>query len=115
MTVSELREELLPDWYDDWLLLERERLRQVRLHGLEALCVRLTHLGRYSQAIEAGLLAVEEEALRESSQRALIAAHVSEGNLAEAVRQYDRYAQLLQKELGIAPGAQIRALVAPCR
>lgn len=30
--------ELLPDWYDDWVLIERERFRQLRLHALDALC-----------------------------------------------------------------------------
>ena len=33
--------ELLPDWYDDWLVFERERFRQVSLHALEALAERL--------------------------------------------------------------------------
>src|SRR5436309_7742296 len=39
---SDLRDagELLPDWYDDWVLIERERFRQIRLHALEELCVR---------------------------------------------------------------------------
>src|SRR4051794_14897664 len=32
--------DLLPDWYDDWVLIERERFRQLRLHALEALCRR---------------------------------------------------------------------------
>jgi DNA-binding SARP family transcriptional activator len=36
-----LRGELLPDWYDDWLLFERERFRQVSLHALEVLAERL--------------------------------------------------------------------------
>jgi DNA-binding SARP family transcriptional activator len=31
-----LHGELLPGWYDDFVLLERERLRQVRLHALGA-------------------------------------------------------------------------------
>lgn len=115
MTVDALCDDLLPAWYDDWVLLERERLRQIRLHGLEALCVRLTHLRRYSPAIEAGVLAAAEEPLRESAQFALISAHVAEGNLAEAVRQYDRYAVLLDEQLGIAPSDRLRALVRPCR
>lgn len=115
MTLDALCDDLLPAWYDDWVLLERERLRQIRLHGLEALCVRLTHLRRYSHAIEAGVLAAAEEPLRESTQYALIAAHVAEGNLAEAVRQYDRYALVLDEQLGIAPSDRLRSLVTPCR
>src|SRR5262245_47195757 len=31
-------DELLPDWYDDWVVLDRERFRQIRLHALETLC-----------------------------------------------------------------------------
>jgi hypothetical protein len=37
---------LLPDWYDDWLEPERERLRQLRLHALEAAAERLLESGR---------------------------------------------------------------------
>lgn len=33
--------DLLPGWYDDWALLERERIRQHVLHALEALSARL--------------------------------------------------------------------------
>jgi DNA-binding SARP family transcriptional activator len=43
---AELLGELLPDWYDDWVLVERERLRQLRVHALEHICRRLTALGR---------------------------------------------------------------------
>ena len=32
-----LRADLLPDWDEDWVLVEREQLRQLRLHALEAL------------------------------------------------------------------------------
>jgi DNA-binding SARP family transcriptional activator len=32
--------EVLPDWYDDWLLFERERFRQLSLHALEVLVAR---------------------------------------------------------------------------
>src|SRR4051795_10446356 len=40
-----LRGELLPGWYEDWVLLERERLRQLRLYALEALAEELVYAG----------------------------------------------------------------------
>ena len=108
-------DDLLPEWYDDWVLLERERLRQLRLHSLEALCGRLTKAGRYGPAINAGLAAVACEPLRESAQRVLIEAHIAEGNVSEAVRQYDSYRALLRESLRIEPSASLRHLLLPCR
>ena len=99
--------DLLADWYDDWVLIERERVRQLRLHALEALCGRLTATGRFAEAIDAGLLAVASEPLRESAQVALIRAHLEEGNRIEAVRQYERYRRLLEEELGVEPGFSV--------
>lgn len=104
--------ELLPDWsVDDWILVERERLRQLCLHGLDAMCRRLLALRRHSEAIEAGLAAVRIEPLRESAHRMLIAVHLAEGNHCEALRQYRWYERILHDELSLAPSAQITALV----
>jgi len=104
--------ELLPDWYEDWILVERERFRQLRMHALESLCERFTAAGRHAHAIEAGLTAVAAEPLRESAHRALIRSYLAEGNPAEAIRQYRLYERLLNEELGAQPSAQIRELVA---
>ena len=95
--------DLLPDWYDDWVLFERERFRQLRLCALEALCRELTRAGDYGQAINAGMLAVRVEPLRESSHRALIAAHAAHGNVAEALRHYELFEQRMADELGLHP------------
>ncbi len=105
---AELSSELLPACYDDWVLVERERFRQLRLHALEALCERLTASGRYGEAIDAGLAAVCAEPLRESSHRALIQAHLAEGNTAEARRQYELYRQVMRDELGVGPSRSLR-------
>src|SRR5437867_4028183 len=67
-----LHEDLLPDWYDDWVALERERLRQLRVHALEQLCDRLLVAERFGEATEAALAASRTEPLRESPQRLLI-------------------------------------------
>jgi DNA-binding SARP family transcriptional activator len=103
--------DLLPDWDEDWVTLERERIRQVRLHSLDELCRRLRLLGRYAEAIDIGHQAVSAEPLRESAQSALIRAHLAEGNLIEARRQYDRYAELTKAELGIPPSDELRSLL----
>jgi DNA-binding SARP family transcriptional activator len=101
--VEPLVQDLLPGWDDDWLLLERERVRQIHLHALEALSTRLRLSGRFARAIEAALAAVSAEPLRESAHNALIAAHLGEGNIAEAHRQYRRYEQILWGELRLSP------------
>jgi DNA-binding SARP family transcriptional activator len=110
---SALARDLLPDWYEDWVVLERERLRQLRLHALEAVCARLTEAGRFAAAVQAGLAAVAGEPLRESAHRTLIRAHLAEGNPGEAVRQYHLYRRLLAGELALEPSPAIRGLVQP--
>lgn len=102
----------LPDWYDDWVIVERERYRQTRLHALEALCDLLVARGRYARAIEAGQAAVEGEPLRETAHRTLIRAHLAEGNVSEALRQYRFYRRLLRDELGVRPSPELESLVA---
>jgi len=109
---GELTHELLPDWTaDDWIFVERERLRQLCLHGLEAMSIRLLAQGRFGDAVEAGLAAVRAEPLRESAHRLLISIHLTEGNASEALRQYDWYRQLLRSELGLDPSPQVTDLV----
>jgi DNA-binding SARP family transcriptional activator len=108
-----LDEELLPDWYDEWLLLERERLRQLSLHALEALAERLIVTGRLGEALEAALAALRGEPLRESAHRLLIRVHLAEGNAGEALGQYRLCRHLLRDRLGLEPSPQLDELVRP--
>jgi len=109
--VDLLSRDLLPDWDEDWLTIERERLKQVRMHALERLSASLRHDGLYAEAIEAALAAVIIEPLRESAQTALVDAHLGEGNVSEAIRQYEAYRVVLRDELGIEPSERLRSLV----
>ncbi len=104
--------DLLPDWYEDWVLLERERFRQLRLRALECRCTRLTAAGRLDEALEAGLLALAGEPLRESAHRALVRLHLAEGNAAEALRQFQLCRRLLLEQLGVEPSPLMLDLVA---
>lgn len=106
-----LQAELLPDWYDEWVVGERERFRQLRLHALEAMAERLIEMGRVGDALLAALAATTDDPLRESAQRALIKAHLAEGNTGEAVRQLRRCEQLFERELGIRPSSRLTDLL----
>jgi len=108
---ASLQGELLPGWYDEWVITERERVRQIQLHGLEALCALLLGKGNFARAVQAGLAAVSAEPLRESAQRLLIQAYMAEGNPTEAVRQFDRYRTLLSMELGMEPSPSIKRMI----
>jgi DNA-binding SARP family transcriptional activator len=101
--------DLLPDWYDDWAAVERERYRQLCLHALEALAERLTELKRFGEAADAALAAIATDPLRESARRSLIAVHLAEANWADALREYRRFRALLHDELGLAPSSKIEA------
>lgn len=103
--------ELLPDWYDEWLFIERDRWNQLRLHALEALAEKLLAAGELSLAVQAALAAIAAEPLRESAHRVLIRIFAAEGNWSEAVAQYRSYRQLLQRELCAPPTAQMEELI----
>jgi DNA-binding SARP family transcriptional activator len=103
--------DVLPDWYDEWVLLERERFRQLRLRALETLSDRLVEAGRLAEALDAAQAAVGAEPLRESAHRALVRVHLVEGNAGEAVRQYRLFRHLLGEQLGLEPSERMEELM----
>lgn len=106
------RLELLPGWYDDWILLDRERLRQRLLHGLEEMSRALIRAGRCAEAVDVAVVVVQADPLRESAQEVLIRAHLAEGNRGQAVRAYEQHRELLDQELGVEPTAQLKDVLA---
>jgi DNA-binding SARP family transcriptional activator len=87
--------DLLPDWYDDWLAVERERYRQLRLSDLESRARDAIDAGETGRAIQLALAALAIDGLRESSHRLVIEAHRAEGNHREAERETLRYHRCL--------------------
>jgi DNA-binding SARP family transcriptional activator len=105
--------ELLPGWYDDWVLSERDRLQHLRLQALEEAADAMLRRGRHAEALDAALAAVRSDPLRESARRLILRIHLAEGNQVEALRHFHSYRALLATELGIEPSPRTWALVAP--
>lgn len=103
--------DILPDWTENWVRVERERLRQLRLHALETLSGRLVAASRHGDALEVALIALRSAPLRESAHRAVIGVHLAEGNTCEALRHYETYRDLLRTSLGLEPSHLLRRMV----
>jgi DNA-binding SARP family transcriptional activator len=103
--------ELLPDWDDAWLEQERERLRQLLLHVMEAEARWYSCEGRFGLALDLALALLHADELRESAHRLVVEIHLAEGNFAQAQRAYERCRTVLGAELGVAPSTALRGLV----
>jgi DNA-binding SARP family transcriptional activator len=95
-------------WIDGW----RRRLEEVRLRGLECFAAASLGLGgpALAQAEERARMLTELAPYRETGHRLLIEALAGRGNVAEALRAYERLRVLLRDELGIAPSPAIQAV-----
>jgi len=93
-------------WIDDW----RRRLDDVRLSGLECLAAASLGLGgpELPQAANCARRLVELAPFRESGYRILMEAFERSGNVAEALRVYDRLRVTLRDELGIPPSSAVQ-------
>lgn len=85
----------------------------MRLRALEKMCDQHRAAGRLDSALAAGMATVACDPLRESAHRRLALIQMSEGNLAEALRQYHVRRELVRSELGLPPSPHFRRLVAP--
>jgi DNA-binding SARP family transcriptional activator len=103
--------ELLPDWDEDWVIVEREHHRQLSLQAMEALSERMLSAGTLPQALEVALAVFAREPLRETAHRLMIRVHLADGNVFEAIRQYHLYERLALTRIGLPPSAQMRELV----
>jgi DNA-binding SARP family transcriptional activator len=102
-TTAGLTADLLPGWEEDWLMVERERIHQIRIQALVALSHRLRGMRRFMPALDAAYTAIAAEPLYESAHAALVDVHVAEGNVAQARRHVDEYATLLWTEMRLRP------------
>lgn len=101
---------LLPDLDDEWLLPQRERLRDLLLTVLMALGLRLRDEGRPAEALVALERLLREDPLREDTVRTTMRLHAASGDRAGALATFERFAATLASELGVEPMRETRQL-----
>ena len=110
-SLATLSRELLPDWYDDWVLGEAEDWRYLRMNALEALAVRLLDARLLGEAATAARAVMRIDPLRESPQTTLVRVQLAMGNASAALETFERFRTILHAALGLAPSKQLADLV----
>lgn len=96
--------------FEDWLIAERERLRDLAETCLMKLLDHHSRNGDVERAIQAGLRLIGMNPLQERVCRSLMELYASSGRRGSALRQYQLCVSTLQRELGVEPEAETKAL-----
>jgi DNA-binding SARP family transcriptional activator len=106
--VAAYRGDLLPSCYDDWVLTERERLRQAFARIVQRLIELLESQRDYSAAIREAERLLRHDPLHEETHRQLMRLYALRGDRARALRAYHTCATVLERELAVEPSAATR-------
>jgi TolB-like protein len=96
--------------FEDWLLIERQRLRQLLERGLAELMSQALATGDREKAGAAARRLTLLDPLSEAACRTLMQVHADEGQTAQALRLYDGLRERLHRELGVQPERDTVAL-----
>lgn len=102
--------DLLPACYDDWVIDERAKLRAQAYGAFVRLTEEAARRGDHKDTIRHTQRIIDLEPTDEAAVRFQMEAHLALGDRAAALRCYHRYAQMLERDLGVAPGAAIGAM-----
>jgi len=101
--------DLLPACYDDWVLNERAKLRAEAYGAFMRLTEETAGRNDHQATIRYAQRIIDLEPTDEAAVRIQMEAHLALGNRAAALRAYHRFAEVLERELAVAPGEAIRA------
>ncbi|GAB4534573.1 MAG: BTAD domain-containing putative transcriptional regulator [Anaerolineales bacterium] len=104
------RGDLLADCYNDLILAERERLRNIYLTSLETLASHHRSQGHFTQAIEFTTRLMAMDPLNENTLRLLMSLRYESGDRTGALKEYKTFYHRLQEELEIEPMSETQAL-----
>lgn len=102
--------DLLPACYDDWVLGERAKLRAEVLGALGKLTEEAARREDHDAVVRHTQHILDLEPTDEAAVRVQMEAHLALGDRVAALRAYHRVAEVLDRDLGVAPGEAIQAL-----
>src|SRR5215471_18299518 len=89
--------------FEDWLLVERQRLRQLFERALAGLMSQALAAGDRDRAAEAARRLLQIDPVSEAAYRTLMQVHADEAQAAQALKLYEALRERLYRELGVAP------------
>lgn len=103
-------EYLVEDLYEDWTMVERERLSNAYVDMLGRLAVHYAESGQLQECIGACYQVLEKDRCHEDSHRLLMRCYVQLGRRGGALRQYRLCERILHQDYGTAPSPETRNL-----
>ena len=97
---------LLPDYYENWILLEQQRLSELFFDALRELLTQLAEAGDLNRALHYAFKGVSVDPLREEAHRDLMRLYVAAGQPDASLRQYHELERILKEAFGDAPDAK---------
>ncbi len=107
--LSGYRGEMLPGFYDEWVVLERENLQAAYERKMACLLERLKERGRWSEVLRWGEQWISSGQRPEAAYRYLMEAHAASGDMSGVAAVYERCVKSLS-ELNVEPSDQTRRL-----
>ena len=101
---------LIEDLYEDWTMVERERLANTYMHLLDRLAIHYMEVGQHQESIRACYKVLEKDRCHEDSYRLLMQCYARLGLRARALHQFRMCEQILRQQYGTSPSPETRSL-----
>ncbi|MBW3622685.1 MAG: AAA family ATPase, partial [Armatimonadetes bacterium] len=107
---EQYRGHLLPGFYEDWTLRERERYQSLYVELLRELVSELERSGDFSRALDYAQRIVAVDPLIEEAHADLLRLYAATGQYSAMTRQYRELERVLRQNLGSPPSERTQAL-----
>ena len=108
-SLSAYQGELLPGFYDEWVVLEREHLKAIYEQEMDRLLGMLEQAGQWLQVLEWAEKWIAFGQKPEPAYRGLMLAHAANGDMSKVAASYERCVKTL-REFGVEPSEQTKSL-----